>query len=142
VSTTVLLADDDEIMRKAIVVLLQVDPNIQILGQASSFAQTLELASKLRPQVIVLDLHMNNEKSVTPAQLKSGLMGSQLLAISLWSDDETKFLAKAIGADVLLDKSNLAAELIPAIKHHANQSSEVIPGATESTERIRVPSLN
>ena len=63
---------------------------------------------------------MKDENSITPVQLKSGLMGSRLLAISIWNDDETKSLAKSIGADVLLDKSNLAAELIPAIRNCAN----------------------
>ena len=67
-----------------------------------------------------LDLHMKDEESMTPTQLKSGLMGPQLLAISIWNDDETKSLAKAIGADILLDKCNLAAELIPAIRNCAN----------------------
>ena len=119
-STTVVISDDHQIMRKAIANLLYADPHIQILAQASSFAQTLQLVSKLHPHVVVLDLHMKDENSITPAQLKPGLMGSRLLAISIWNDDETKSLAKAIGADVLLDKANLAAELIPAIHNCAN----------------------
>lgn len=119
-STTVILADDHELMRKVLTRLLGTDPNIQVLAQASSFAQTLELASKLNPHVVVLDLHMKDEESMTPTQLKSGLMGSRLLAMSIWNDDETKALAEAIGADVLLDKTNLAAELIPAIRNCAN----------------------
>jgi len=114
--TTVLLADDNECVRAAILRLLQNDPDIQVLAQGASYAQTIELASKLHPQVIVLDIHMNDERTVTPAQLKSALMGSRLLAMSIWNDDETKSLAKTIGAASLLDKSELASELIPAIK--------------------------
>lgn len=119
-STTVVIADDHDLIRKVVVRLLAADPDIQVLEQASSFAQTLELASKLNPHVIILDLHMKDEESMTVTQFKSGLNGSRLLAISLWNDDETKALAKAFGADVLLDKSNLAAELIPAIRRCAN----------------------
>ena len=119
-STTVILADDHMIMRKAIANLLHADPDIQILSQASTFAETLELVSRLHPHVVILDIHMKDENSITPGQLKSGLMGSRLLAISIWNDDETKSLAKDIGADVLLDKSNLADELIPAIRNSAN----------------------
>jgi DNA-binding NarL/FixJ family response regulator len=119
-STTVVLADDHEMIRKAIIRLLHADPDIQILAQASTFAETLDLISKLHPHVVVLDLHMEDEKSVTAAQLKSGLKGSRLLAISIWNDDETKSLAEAMGADALLDKSNLADELIPAIRNCAN----------------------
>jgi two-component system response regulator DevR len=114
--TTVLLADDNEIVRKAILRLLQGDSDIQVLAQGTTFAQTIELASTLHPQVIVLDIHMNDERTVTPVQLKSALMGSRLLAMSIWNDDETKSLAKTIGAAAFLDKSELASELIPAIK--------------------------
>jgi DNA-binding NarL/FixJ family response regulator len=119
-STTVLLADDNEIMRKAILNLLQDDPDIRVLAQSASFGQTMQLASKLHPQVIVLDLHMSDERTVTPSEVKSCLVGSRLLAMSLWNDDETKSLAETIGAAKLLDKANLVTELIPAIKHYAN----------------------
>ena len=119
-SITVVIADDHDLIRKVVVRLLDADPDIQVLAQATTFAQTLEHASKLNPHVIILDLHMKDEKSITPAQFKSGLNGSRLLAMSIWDDDETKALAKAFGAEILLDKTNLAAELIPAIRNCAN----------------------
>jgi two-component system response regulator DevR len=116
----VLLPDDSEIMRKAIVGILRDDPDVQLLAQASSFIQTMELTSRLHPQVVVMDLYMKDEKDVTPSQVKSSLRGSVLLAISLRNDDETKAMAESFGAVILLDKVNLAAELIPAIKLYAN----------------------
>jgi hypothetical protein len=59
---------------------------------------------------------------VTPAQVKSSLVGSQLLAISIWNDEDAKILADSFGAVTLLDKPKLADELLPAIKHYANES--------------------
>jgi chemotaxis response regulator CheB len=120
---TVLLADDSEIMRKAIVGILQDDPDVKLLAQASSFIQTMELVSTLRPQVVVMDLYMKDEKDVTSAQVKSSLRGSVLIAISLRNDDETKALAESFGAVTLLEKVNLATELIPAMKLYANDRS-------------------
>jgi chemotaxis response regulator CheB len=116
----VLLADDSEIMRNAIVSILEDDPDVNLLAQASSFIQTMELVGTLRPQVVVMDLYMKDEKDVTSAQVKSSLRGSVLLAISLRNDDETKALAESFGAVTLLEKVNLATELIPAIKMYAN----------------------
>jgi len=121
---SVLLADDSEIIRKVIADLLKNDPEIEVVAESVGFAQTIQLAAKLHPQVIVLDLHMGDEHTVTPAQLRSGLISSRLLAISIWNDDETKALAEAIGAVTLLDKTKLTAELIPAIRHYANEDSE------------------
>jgi NarL family two-component system response regulator LiaR len=120
----VLLADDSEVVRKVIVALLKSDPEIEVVGECDSFAQTMEIASKLRPQVIVLDVHLSDEHAVTPAQIKSELNGSRVLAISIWKDEETRYLAETLGAVKLLDKANLATELIPAIRHFANESGE------------------
>jgi DNA-binding NarL/FixJ family response regulator len=118
---SMLLADDSEIMRKAIAHLLKGDPEIQVLAEAASFSQTMQLTEKLHPQIVVMDLHMADENDVTPSQIKSSLAGSPLLAISFWNDEETKALADICGAVALLDKTKLAEELIPAIKRYAKE---------------------
>jgi chemotaxis response regulator CheB len=118
---SVLLADDSEVMRKAIANLLKDDPEIQLLAESASLSQTMQFISSLHPQIVVMDIHMGEERNVTSLQVKSCLVGSPLLAISLWKDDETKALADRYGAVVLLDKSKLAYELIPAIKRYAKE---------------------
>jgi chemotaxis response regulator CheB len=76
------LADDSEIMRKAIARLLKGDPEIQVLAEDTSFSQTMQRTEKLHPQILVMDLHMADENDVTPSQIKSPLAGSLLLTIS------------------------------------------------------------
>src|ERR1700686_60502 len=123
--TTVLLADDSEIMRKVIMHFLKDDSEIEVLGEGANFAQTMLLAIKLQPHVIILDLHMRDENSVTPSQIKASLNGWGLIALVTWNDEEPKSLAETFGAVMLLDKVNLAAELIPAIKRYANPSQSL-----------------
>jgi chemotaxis response regulator CheB len=62
----VLLADDSEIMRNVIAGLLRDDPEIEVVAECGSFAQTMERASKLHPQVIVLDVHMGERPNISP----------------------------------------------------------------------------
>jgi two-component system response regulator DesR len=120
---SVLLADDSEVVRRVIADILKIDPEIELVAECVSFAQTMEIAARLRPQVIILDVHMGDERAVTPAQLKSGFVGSRLLAISIWKDEETRVLAESIGAVALLDKTKLVYELIPAIRKEATNFS-------------------
>ncbi|MGC1187342.1 MAG: hypothetical protein WA871_08105 [Candidatus Acidiferrales bacterium] len=119
------MADDNEPVRNAIRRLLKNDPEIQLLAEAITFRQTMQIAADLRPHVIVMDLHMGDEKNVTPTQVKSALAGSKLVAISIWNDDESKALADNLGALLLLDKIDLAADLIPAIKRCATNHSHI-----------------
>jgi len=124
---SLLLADDSEIVRKVIADLLKSDPEIEVVAECVSFAETIHLAAKLHPQFVVLDVHMGDERAVTRAQVKSGLNGSRVLAMSIWKDDETNTLAKSMGAAKLLDKTKLATELIPAIRRYGTEGSERIP---------------
>jgi DNA-binding NarL/FixJ family response regulator len=125
----VLLADDKEIMRRAIRSLLQAQSGVEVVGEAADLAQTMQMANDLKPQVIVMDLHMPNETKVTPLDVKSHLNhGSRLVAISIWNDGQTKALAESYGAASLLDKMELGKKLIPTIMQL------VLPNAAAATE--------
>jgi two-component system response regulator DevR len=116
ISIKVLLADDSEIVRRGIRQLLSAETEIEIVGEAANFAQTIQIVSDVKPEVIVLDLHMPDETNFSPQVFKSHLnRGSRLLAISLSNDEEAKTLAESLGASVLLDKMDLANTLIPTI---------------------------
>jgi len=120
---TVLLADDKEVMRSSIRLLLDSDAGIRIVGEAANFQQTIQRAVDLRPQLVVMDLHMPDDSSVRPHEIKSLLdtLGSRLIAISFWKDESTHALAKSLGAVTLLDKMRLTTDLIPAIKGATTQ---------------------
>lgn len=117
-SIKILLADDSEIVRRGIRQLLATQTEIEIVGEAADFAQTIRMTRDLNPQVVILDLHMPDENEIRPQEVRSLLsLGSQLLAISIWNEEGSKELAESLGASVLLDKMNLANTLIPTIMH-------------------------
>ena len=116
VAIKVLLADDSEIVRRGIRQLLANCAEIEIVGEAADFAETIRMAKDLNPRVVILDLHMPDQKVISPQEIKSNLNhGSQVLAISIWNDDDSRELAERLGAAVLLDKMDLATALVPAI---------------------------
>ena len=117
---TVLLADDSEIVRKAIASFLKSDPEIQIVAESRNFRQAIQLVSNLQPRVVVLDVHMD-ERNLTSSQVKTYLTGTPLVAISMRADEEAKARADSFGAVALLDKMRLGRELIQAIKLYAKK---------------------
>lgn len=112
------LVDPSDIMRPAIVRLLQEESRIELVGEATSFAEALKLTAALKPDVVLMDLHTRDESEYLPALIKSQILlhAKCILAISLWNDDDAKALAESFGAKVLLEKTKLYSELIPAIK--------------------------
>jgi DNA-binding NarL/FixJ family response regulator len=113
-----LLADDSDVIRRALFHFLQDDPFIEIVAQASNFTELLEMAHALKPRVVLMDLHMRDEHKFEPDIIKSQLQASaeHVLAMSIFSDDETIALSNSYGASLLLDKSNLCTDLIPAVE--------------------------
>ena len=114
---SVLLADDATIIRDAIRGLLDSQPEVMVIGEASTFAETIRLMEKLKPNVIVMDLHMPDESRVRPMDVKAQLNNgtSLLLAISVGNDPDTIALADSFGASKLLNKIDLAETLMPTI---------------------------
>jgi two-component system, NarL family, response regulator NreC len=123
----VLVADDTEIVRRAIIRFLKEHPEIQLVGEAADFSQAARMAEELKPHVIVMDLHMphTSREGDAVGEMKAHLNDdSHVLAISLASDPESKALAARFGATVLLNKMNLFDELIPAIMKLASRDGE------------------
>lgn len=114
----VLIADDNEAMRYAIARTLEADTALEVVGEAASFAETLERAGSLNPDIVLRDLHMEDESRYLPQIVKEPLLKNSgcVLAISVWNDEDAKALAKQLGAVALLDKAHLFSNLISSIK--------------------------
>jgi DNA-binding NarL/FixJ family response regulator len=69
----VLLADDSDLMRSAMRRTLEEEPGIEVVGEASSFAETMKMIGDFKPTVLVLDLGLPEEWGFTPAFVKSQL---------------------------------------------------------------------
>jgi DNA-binding NarL/FixJ family response regulator len=122
-----LIADDADVFRKAIKSSLEDEPSIQILGEATSFEQAVSLAGILKPDVILLDVHMKDTAVYEPVFVRDTFAssGSRVLAMSLLGDDEqgSRILADAYGAVAVLDKATLYSTLVPAILQHSATNS-------------------
>ena len=67
----------------------RINIEIEIVGEAADFAQTIRMTRDLDPQVVILDLHIPDEKNISPQEVKSHLnRGTQ--AISLSNDQEVR----------------------------------------------------
>ena len=132
---SVLLADDSDVMRAAIARLLKDEVSVQLVGEAMGFAETISLTAALKPDILVMDLHMSDERDYPPPLVRDQLQSVKcILAMSVWNDEKAHALAESLGAKVLLDKANLYSTLIPAIKHYCASVPEKAARASFRTE--------
>ncbi len=114
---TVLLADDHTIVREGIRKLLELDPGVEVIGEAREGREAVALVKKLRPDVVLMDIAMPqlNGLEATRQVLKE-LPSAKVLILSAHNDDA--YIANAIkcGAVGFLLKQTSAQDLCRAIR--------------------------
>jgi len=115
-TTTILIADDHQIVRDGLRSLLGSEPGFKLVGEAASGAEAIELATKLVPDVIVLDLalgDMNGLEVLRQLQVKS--LPSRTIVLSMHADQENVLVALHNGAMGYILKDYGVTELTHAV---------------------------
>jgi DNA-binding NarL/FixJ family response regulator len=111
----VLLCDDSEIFRMAVRKFLSAHAFVDLVGESSHFAESIQMVADLRPDLVILDLRMVPEIAIHPRPLTNVCNAKRLLVVSASAGQEDRDLAEAMGADAFLDKMDFDAKLIPTI---------------------------
>jgi DNA-binding NarL/FixJ family response regulator len=114
---TVLLADDNKVVRRAFREILEREADLEVVGEAKNGRQAVAMAKKLRPALVLMDLVMPilNGLEATRQILKAALP-TKVLMLSAYSDDAYVQEAMNAGARGYLIKQTSAACLCPAIR--------------------------
>ena len=108
----VLVADDAELIRRGIKLLLKDRDDISVIGEASNFPETIQKAAELLPDVLIIDLRMTANAN---GELHSLTNGPMVVAISFDIGETAQAQAKRLGATKFIDKMDLAEELVPTL---------------------------
>jgi CheY-like chemotaxis protein len=122
----VFVADDSLTLRRAVRTLLEAIPAITVVGEASDYGELLARVDETPVDVVLIDVHMPGLRDA--ASLIVQLGERCILAMSFWNNPEMELLAKSFGALKLLDKTNLAAVLVPAIEECMHENHTNRPG--------------
>jgi len=130
-SLTVLIADDQPLMRVALAMSLEAEPDIEVIGQAADGAHAVELASRLNPDVIVMDVRMPKLDGVQATrQLTTGPNPRKVLIITTFDLDEYVVAALRAGASGFLLKDATSQELVHAVRVVADGDALLSPRVT------------
>jgi DNA-binding NarL/FixJ family response regulator len=124
----VLLADDQALFREALATLLSVRPEIEVVGEAGDGDAAVRQAAALRPDVVLMDLHMPVLDGIAATRrLRVEQPGTRVLALTTFDDDEDVFAALRAGAVGYLLKDVTADRLVEALLAAARGESVLQP---------------
>lgn len=116
----VLLADDHEIVREGLAMLLARHPDVEIVGEASDGRMALELARSLRPDVVVMDINMPDINGLAATHhIRSELPRTAVIGLSLYAEADMARAMFDAGARAYLTKGGPSEELIAAVRSAA-----------------------
>jgi two-component system NarL family response regulator len=135
-SIRILIAEDHHIVRQGFVALLQSVDNFNVVAEASSGQQALELFRQHRPDIVLMDLRMPGSGSVqggveTIIAIRQEFPDARIIVLTTFDGDEDIFRAIQAGARGYLLKGMNADELIDAIQTVHRGKSRIPPAVAE-----------
>ncbi|MFD7169643.1 response regulator [Streptomyces violascens] len=121
----VLIADDQPLVRRGLSLILSPDPSFEVVGEAENGAQAVDLARRLRPDVVVMDIRMPVLDGVgATGELAAAVPACRVLALSTFDMDEYVVGALRAGAYGFLPKDSSPEDLSAAIRTvHAGEAA-------------------
>jgi DNA-binding NarL/FixJ family response regulator len=112
----VLVADDQRVVRDGLALLLDLLPDIELVGTANDGLRAVDLVTELQPDVVLMDLRMPNLDGVEATrQIRHSHPAVQIIALTTYADDASVFGALRAGARGYLTKDASADEIAHAI---------------------------
>ncbi|MEV5846617.1 response regulator transcription factor [Streptomyces sp. NPDC051985] len=128
---TVLLVDDEPLVRAGLRAVLEAQPDIEVVGEAADGAAVIPLVRQLRPDVVAMDVRMPLLDGIeaTRAVLRTVAEPPKILVVTTFEDDEYVYEALRAGADGFLLKRARPAEIVHAVRLVAEGESLLFPAS-------------
>jgi len=128
---TVLLVDDEPLVRAGLRAVLEAQPDIEVVGEAADGAAVIPLVRRLRPDVVAMDVRMPLLDGIeaTRAVLRTVTEPPKILVVTTFENDEYVYEALRAGADGFLLKRARPAEIVHAVRLVAEGESLLFPAS-------------
>jgi DNA-binding NarL/FixJ family response regulator len=134
VPVRVVLADDQPLVRAGLRVLIADCPDLDVVGEAGTGAQAVQLARQARPDVVVMDIRMPGMDGIEATQLiTAGGYGSgptRVVVLTTFDDDDYVYAALRAGASGFLVKDMAVEDILAAIRVVAAGDALIAPSVT------------
>ena len=137
--TTIVLADDHQVVRNGLRVLLEAEPDFSVVGEAGDGLEAVRLVERLQPDVLVLDLMMPGLNGLEVArQVSQRSPQTRVVILSMYDNEAYVLEALRAGAAAYVPKESTSAELVRAIREAVAGRRYLSPPLSERAIEIYI----
>ncbi|MFF4186323.1 response regulator [Streptomyces sp. NPDC001691] len=130
-TTRVVLADDQELVRAGLSMVITGLPDLDIVGEAATGAEAVHLAREVRPDVVVMDIRMPSMDGIEATRaITADSPTPRVLILTTFDDDENVYASLRAGASGFLVKDMALTDIIAAIRVVAVGDALIAPSVT------------
>lgn len=130
-TTRVVVAEDQALVRAGFVTMLRTDPTLEVVAEAADGAEAVELVVQHRPDVLLVDVRMPRLDGLAATrQVRARASGTAVLVLTTFGDDEVVFEALRAGASGFLLKDTRPEDLLAAVRAVAAGEGHLDPSVT------------
>ena len=127
----VVLADDQPLVRAGLRVLIADTPDLDVIGEAGTGAQAVQLVRDLRPDVVVMDIRMPGMDGIEATRMITAEhAAARVVVLTTFDDDDYVYAALRAGASGFLVKDMALDDILAAIRVVAAGDALIAPGVT------------
>ncbi|WP_018352610.1 response regulator [Longispora albida] len=129
--TSVLIADDEELVRVGLRAVIAAEPDLTVAGEAADGVEALDAVRRLRPDVVLLDVRMPRVDGISAARhiLEKIPDPPKIIVVTTFENDDYVYDALRAGAQGFLLKRSRPAEIVQAVRVVASGDSLLFPAA-------------
>ncbi|MEZ0070016.1 DNA-binding NarL/FixJ family response regulator [Streptacidiphilus sp. MAP12-20] len=127
----ILLADDEALVRSGLRAILDLEPDLSVVGEAASGAEAVSLTRELRPDVVLMDVRMPTLDGIAATRRILEVVDPppRIVVVTTFENDEYVYDALREGAAAFLLKRTRAAEMVQTVRLVAQGDSLLFPAA-------------
>jgi DNA-binding NarL/FixJ family response regulator len=134
-----LVVDDHEVVRQGLVAMLERRPNFQVVAEAGTVAESIEMVRRHKPDLVVMDVRLPDGSGIEACrEIRAELPDTRVVILTSYPDEEAVFSAIVAGASGYLLKQVRGRDLVAALESVGRGESLLDPAVTEKVlERVR-----
>jgi DNA-binding NarL/FixJ family response regulator len=134
-----LVVDDHEVVRQGLVAMLARRPNFQVVAEAGTAADSIELARRFKPDLVIMDVRLPDGSGIEACrEIRAEMPDTKVVILTSYPDEEAVFSAIIAGASGYLLKQVRGRDLVAALEAVGRGESLLDPAVTEKVlDRVR-----